>query len=1151
MSGSIEHNIRLNKIQNDDVAIIGIDCKLPDVEGTMQLWESLTLKKDHLKTFPKKRCDDINKYYKWLGKNISPFRLGNYLNSIDEFDFRFFNITPREASMMNPNQRILLQTVYRAIQDAGYSEERIKGSDTGLYIGYIGDYDGSIYSRMVSDTQRDTSATGCLASMMAGRISYLLDLKGPAEMIDTACSSSLVAIYHAYQSLIHGDCKLAIAASVRTVLDPRSTNSIGIESKSGETRVFDENAEGTGIGEGSGAVVLKPLRDAINDGDLIYATIKGGAINQDGNCIGLTAPNVNAQIEVLKKAWSSAGVLPDDISYIEAHGTGTVLGDPIEIDGLNKALKCYMDDRGVCRVGSVKSNFGHLYDCSGLISLIKIALMLKNKTIVPTVHFNNLNPNIDLSDSPICIADEITEWSPRHGKRISGVSAFGFSGTNCHLVLEEASETEISVTNEKDENIKQLFVVSAKSVNALYKLLDEYRVLCYRIDDAFLSVLCQNTQIFRSHYDIRVAIPVSSMDELRQKLSTICDYQLLQDERLEFDGIYFGIPQNGELKELPDNIIELAKVYIAYRIVDFDKLYYHQNKVKMRLPLYPFDRECCWIDIKDRTRNIGIEEESDNLVEDIKVELTGRDGGDYSDTEKYLAKIFYKEMGYSKISVFDDFYTLGGDSIGAYHIVNQINSDYKTSLTMADILKNSTIQALAVFIEENNITDNSLYHIVKSQAQTWFPLSYAQQRMYILYLKDPNSVSYNMPFTIHFEGKLDVDKFEQVCRKLVELHDIFRTHYAIRDGIAMQCVDSKGELEFTHYYGDYNQSVLDDIRKPFDLEKDVLIRVTLFHVKENMEYVAFIDMNHISADGSSLGVLINDIVSLYKGNEILKQEIQYKDFALWQKNFPMQNLEKFWLNELKDLSDVELPIDHMRAGTGINECNILSFEIEKNLYLKLEQLCIDYKVSMFSMLFAVYQASLSKFMNTDEVVTGTPISCRTAIETQKMVGMFVNVMPFRIQVNKEEKLKEYLTKVHEHLLEILKNQDYPFDLLVDKLQIKRDVLRNPIFDTVFAFQNMRIPEIDLGGIKAKLNNEDNISKFDITVEATEKNEGLEVTLKYDTRLFDESTIQRFSEILRTGYMTMISNTADSVGDLFANIADEVTETGFEDMEFSF
>ena len=353
-----------NGQSKDDIAIIGLSSKLPSANDYETFWENLKAGKDCITEFPEERKKDIEGFlkYTYVGdREKVEYNQGGYIEDIDKFDYKFFGLSPKEASLMDPNQRVFLETAWNAIEDAGYGGDKIVGSRTGLYIGYSG---WPMYGQFVSQIEPESlslSIAGNMSAIIASRIPYLLNLRGPSMLIDTACSSSLVALHTACKAIKNGDCEQAIVGGIRIILTPiDGMIQYGIESKDYRAKAFDDNASGTSLSEGIIAIVVKPLKKAVADRDNIYAVIKGSAINQDGASIGITAPNVLAQEDVIVKAWKDANINPETLSYIEAHGTGTILGDPIEIDGLQKAFRRYTDKKQFCAIGSVKTNFGHL-----------------------------------------------------------------------------------------------------------------------------------------------------------------------------------------------------------------------------------------------------------------------------------------------------------------------------------------------------------------------------------------------------------------------------------------------------------------------------------------------------------------------------------------------------------------------------------------------------------------------------------------------------------------------------------------------------------------------------------------------------------------------------------------------------------------------
>ncbi len=325
--------------KSNDIAIIGIAIKFPKADNVDQFWDILSNGVDCIRELPNERRRDTDKYIRYAELNIdsSAFSEGGYIESIAEFDNDFFGISPKEAELTDPEQRIFLQLAYQCIEDAGYMGEKIKGTNTGVFVGYGGD---SEYKSIIASTKNNNvNVTGNLGSFVSSRIAYMLDLTGPTMVIDTSCSSSLTALHIACESIISHSCSMALVGGVQLFPIPIRRHPIGAESSTGRTKAFDDSSDGTGSGEGVGVIMIKSLSEAINDGDNIYAIIKGSAINGDGNTIGLTAPNPLSQEKVIVQAWENAKIDPETITYIEAHGTGTKLGDPIELTAIKKAFQ--------------------------------------------------------------------------------------------------------------------------------------------------------------------------------------------------------------------------------------------------------------------------------------------------------------------------------------------------------------------------------------------------------------------------------------------------------------------------------------------------------------------------------------------------------------------------------------------------------------------------------------------------------------------------------------------------------------------------------------------------------------------------------------------------------------------------------------------
>lgn len=451
-----------------EIAIIGISCRFPGANNPEEFWKNLS---DGVESISFLNPEELEP------SSIDPadfndhryVKAASVLDDIKSFDAGFFGFSPGEAEVMDPQHRLFLECAWEALEDAGY--------DTKSYKGLIGVYAGARTNTYLFNLFSNREAVRSLGSFEIGlgndlaflptRVSYKLDLKGPSYAVHTACSTSLVAVHLACQSLLFEECRMALAGGA-AINVPHRTGYLyqpgGIASPDGHCRAFDANAQGTLFGSGVGIVVLKRLADAISDRDNIHAVIKGSATNNDGALkASFTAPSVHQQSEVVMEALANAGVEPETISYIEAHGTGTNLGDPIEIRALTRAFRATTNKNSFCAIGSVKSNFGHLDAAAGIASLIKTVLALKRKQLPASLHFQQPNPEIDFANSPFYVNSSLQEWRSGAPRLRAGVSAFGVGGTNAHVILEEAPEVEPSGESRK----YQLIVVSAKSEPAL------------------------------------------------------------------------------------------------------------------------------------------------------------------------------------------------------------------------------------------------------------------------------------------------------------------------------------------------------------------------------------------------------------------------------------------------------------------------------------------------------------------------------------------------------------------------------------------------------------------------------------------------------------------------------------------------------------
>ena len=515
---------------NQPIAIIGIGCRFPGGASSPQaFWELLCQGTDAITEVPPDRWD-IRRFYdpdpQKPGKTY--VKHGGFLQEdLYQFDPLFFGISPREAQMLDPQQRLLLEVTWEAFEDAGLVAQHLSGSETGVFIGAF-TLDALVGLSLNRDLVNSSSATSSTMTLLANRLSYVFDLRGPSLALDTACSSSLVATHYACQCLWNGECSLAIAGGVNVIWRPEYFTIISkgrFLSPEGRCMTFDERADGYVRGEGAGVVLLKPLAAALHDHDPIYALIRTTGCNQDGKTPGVAFPSQQAQERLMTRVYQQIGVSPGDIQYIEAHGTGTRAGDPVEAQALHHVLSRERAPGAKCLVGSVKTIIGHLEAAAGIAGLIKTALCLKENAIPPNLHFERPNPEIPFEQMCLRVPTALEPWPTRNGRAYAGVNSFGYGGTNAHVLLQAAPATARQEANQQAHSeppTPLLFPLSARSAQALRELAGKYeRFLRVGENEIALKDFCYSTALRRSHHAHRAAIVAQSRAQLCERLHAL------------------------------------------------------------------------------------------------------------------------------------------------------------------------------------------------------------------------------------------------------------------------------------------------------------------------------------------------------------------------------------------------------------------------------------------------------------------------------------------------------------------------------------------------------------------------------------------------------------------------------------------------------
>ncbi len=700
------------------IAVIGLSGRYPGARNIQELWQNLKNGKDSITEIPKDRWDHRLYFDEDKSKQGKTYcKWGGFLEDVDQFDPLFFNISPKEAEMTDPMDRLFLETVWNLLEDKGYTQETLQHQ----YQSKVGVYVGAMYQQyhyFNSDPMTQSMISVSSYSSIANRVSYYFNLQGPSMAIDTACSSSAIAIHAACESLIKGECQLAIAGGVNLSIHPNKY--LGLS----QMQIIGShpNSRSFGIGdgflpaEGVGAVLLKPLFKAIQDGDSILAIIKSTAINHGGRSNAFYVPNPNAQAQLFEDNFKKSGIDPRTISYVEAAANGTVLGDTIEITALHKAFKKFTADQQFCAIGSVKSNIGHAEAASGISQLTKVILQMQHQQLVPTIKADPLNPNISFDNTPFYLQRELQEWKrpvvtidgdEQEVPRRATVSSFGAGGSNAHLIIEEYAPLHGEPSSITCSSTPQIVVFSAKSQEQLVIVVEQILKSIEFQKDLSLADLAYTLQIGREAMEVRLAMIVSNQEELIQGMK----------EYLSKNSEVFIPAFSGDLEGDSSKVISLLsgkaeqavlQVFLAEQ--DFEKiaiywtqggkvpwklLHQGQRVHKIPLPTYPFARRRCWISQQkeeyQQSSSIPYADDQD-LKRNLTTSMAAQEN-----IQAYIVQFLSQELyiPQDQIKVNKNLQGYGIDSIIIMKLMRNFEIRFKIKITGREMLDHQTIGAIS------------------------------------------------------------------------------------------------------------------------------------------------------------------------------------------------------------------------------------------------------------------------------------------------------------------------------------------------------------------------------------------------------------------------------------------------------------------------
>lgn len=1001
---------------DEPIAIIGMACRFPGAATEKAFWEILLNGQQMITSFPVSRRHDIDPLIasipeEQFSSHSDRYWRGAFLSNIDGCDAQFFGFSPAEAVSTDPQQRIFLEMAHEALFCAGIPSAHLKGSATGVYIGNT----PNEYQYLLHDVT-PAAVVGNISPFVASRVCRHFDLKGPCLDISTTCSSSLVAVHAACRALLSGECSLAIAGAINIRILPLAlrddpVDALGIISPDGECRPFDRRANGIMRGEGGGCLVLKRLSEAKRDRDFIWATILATGVNQDGLSSNIGSPNPESQAALFAAVHDKAAIDPRSIVYWETHGTGTKVGDPLEINAMTSALRRKTSETQFCSIGSVKANIGHLTGgAAGLAGLIKAALVLHHKKVPPQICFDAPNELISFPQTPFFISPTPSDLAAYGASpRRAAVNAFGFNGTNAHVLLEEhnneyAAEDSgpfaIPLSADSDDHLRAWCRTLSEELPASIPLACIASSLTHRTDARPVSI----------------SIEAPTTDAFKRILRSIADGAPLLEYRRSAD---------------PTRISPKETLHAPF-------------------PPRPWNRKRFWPNATALSGMIYRSSSQKGAASPCSILLLMRD-----------------ILGCPSLRSSDNFFTNGGDSLRAVQLIGAIHRHWNVKLSLDDLFANPQADLLERLLQGKQ---QSSFVPIQPSGKSSGPLSYGQQRLLILHQMEERPTTYNMCDTLTIKGPLNTAAFRSLLDNAVVRHPSLRTRFPLVNGqLVQEIVDPSGSplseedlraATSPHETALHRSSLMADT--PFDIHEGPLWKATLFRTGDE-EYLFTVVMHHAIADGASIQILVKEILDKYTAPTIQEKPqsaLSYLDFSIWQRahDASLQPHKLYWLNTLSEAPVTEIPGDLKRPPIFDFTGGTVRYEFSKEESLLLQSLVNQHQSTIFTTLVSAVFIYLFRMTGQEDLVIGSPTAGRFHPDTDSLIGFFVNTLVLRAQLRPTMTCSEVVSRLGQTIRSAIDHQEYPFDHLVNELQLPRDTSRSPLFNINVALQPEEIQE---------------------------------------------------------------------------------------------
>ncbi len=1088
------------------VAIIGIAGRFPQSESPAIFWRNLC---DGVEAIESVDEETLREAGVDAATAAHPHYVakGGFVPGVEWFDAAFFDIPPWEAETMDPQHRLFLECAWLAMEDAGYPPGDAHGR-TGVFSSVgMSEY---LFDKLLHHPDKEMlftergALTGNTNDYLPARTSYKLNLTGPSFNVQASCAGSLAAVHIARNHILQGECDMALAGGVCLHVPQRTGYTYyenSVYAPDGRTRSFDAAGLGTVNTNGVGIVVLKRLSRALADGDSIYAVIRGAAMNNDGaDKVGAAAPSMVGLSNAAGAALRDAGVAPEAVGYVEAHASGTQLGDAVEVTALARAYAG--GAAGHCRLGSLKPNFGLMSAASGVASLIKVALSLHNECVPATINFETLNPKIDLSAAPFRINTETEPWprDPQH-MRYAGVNSFGRAGTNVHMVLSEAPPPPESAPCVEP----QCLLLSARTPQSLYALTAQLWGFLSKHPETNLADVAWTLQVGRRHFEHRRALMVTNHASALAALAA--------------PGPFTPDPETPALNAA-------VRAWLAGESPDWAPLHAVPRR-RIRLPVYPFKGSHYWLPSCRAAAATDVSANQDYP----RPAYLGTWQAPQGPLEERIARIWQQRLGVDRVGRDDNFFELGGHSIFATKVINDLRDQQGADLKLAAIFENPTPALLAAWLERVQNTDTVFPFApnddIDDEDENGFSaLSFAQERLLFLDQLLEQHVAYSLPFAVRLHGRLNRAALVRALCELADRHDSLRTLFRIDNGKPVAQVQARGAFQPEFAALDQPQDAVDDLLRPhalrpFHLDQELPYRALILRC-DTEQHVLQVVLHHIVADGWSLGNLTRELGTLYNAYAhgsaaaLPVLPVTYAAYAAGERRLLAgdQGREglRYWVERLAGVpTRLALPTDRPHSGKRSYNGGNYYYDLDGNLADSLEQLALRHNTGLFTCLHAAFSVLLHRLSGETDIVVGTPVGNRRFPQTEAMIGLFVNTLALRTHIDAQQPFSQLLSQVRGENLRDFDHGDIPFERVVAATRPQRELNHSPLFQVVLALQNDPRQPLHMQGLQVEPHATGTDSAlFEITWFFTRERDRLVCSLEYDSDLYDESTMQRWA-----------------------------------------